>query len=128
MRRFISALVLVALFALAPAVSAVHAEGVSVSPAAGSQHETFTFSGSGFEPGTQLVVAFVAPDGQTVNWYQQGTTDPFIITADDYGDWTFSVLPVEELAGFPAGEWAAAFCVVGGTESCFSGTFTINAE
>ncbi|GIW09068.1 MAG: hypothetical protein KatS3mg061_0125 [Dehalococcoidia bacterium] len=117
------AVVLTLLF-LPPAARA-QAESVAVIPASGSQSETFLFLGKGFSPGAVLVVAFAAPDGQIIGWYQKGTSDPFIITADELGSWAFSVLPSEELVGFPLGEWTATFCLVGSHEYCYSGTFTI---
>lgn len=123
MRRALLAVVLAAL-AVLPLFGATSAASVFVAPAAGSQDETFTFSGAGFPAGTRLAVTFVSPDGQQFE-LKTSKGKPAVWQVDPSGVFAFDITPFEDFAGGAAGTWKAEFCVEAGSD-CWSGTFDIS--
>jgi hypothetical protein len=111
---------------LPPAPPAAHAQSpsISVTPAGGSQFDTFTFVGSGFAPGTELAEAYVSPDGESFTFVING--QPAVVVADADGNFTVEVRPSVDFQGAREGTWGVAFCVVGGSD-CWTATIDISA-
>ena len=122
MRRLLLGLSLAVLTALPLAVNS-NAASVYVNPAAGSQSDSFTFSGAGFPPGTRLDPTFTSPDGQQFE-LKTSKGKPAIWQVDATGIFSFDLLPAQDFAGGTAGTWTVSFCIEGTTD-CWEGTFDI---
>lgn len=94
MRRFLIVLVVLAL-ALFAAVPGAFAADVMPDPESGNPDDTFTFTGTGFDPGAQVGILVVSPDGQEFELTQNG--QPVIAVADDNGDFALHVLPSRDM-------------------------------
>jgi hypothetical protein len=129
MRRLILAVALTlgtATLALAWAPRSARAQSptVSVTPARGSQFDTFTFTGSGFTPGTELTETYISPEGEEFTFFIGD--QPAVVVAGPDGRFSVAVRPGIDFEGARAGRWLVAFCIVGSTD-CWEGTIDIAA-
>jgi hypothetical protein len=124
----------VALFCLAllvgsATVSAQAGPSIRVNPAAGSQTDTFTFTGQGFDPGTVFDERYVSPAGTVLTYTIDGA--PAVVNADD-GSFVVSVQPATDFEGHDAGTWGVVFCQrddpdtpASDPNKCFAGSIDI---
>ena len=129
MRRLILAVTLTFVsamlaFAWAPLPGRAQSPTVSVTPARGSQFDTFTFTGSGFAPGTELTETYISPEGEEFTFFIGG--QPAVVVAGPNGRFSVAVRPSTDFDGARAGRWTVAFCIVG-TDDCWEGTIDIAA-
>lgn len=118
MRRIVMGAV-VGLLTLSTVVTGVNAQSsVMITPAAGSDQDTFTVEGEGLVPGLALEIGFASPEG---NVY---TLQGRVIVVDGDGDFEFNVVPAESFTGSSKGTWVVIVCVAG-TQDCISGPFEI---
>ena len=94
--------------------------GVSISPAAGSQSDTYTIQGTELQPGLALDIHFQSPDGNTFSTAALNQ----VIVVDPDGNFTFQFVPTNEFQGESLGTWGTAVCT-SGTSDCVSTTFDI---
>ena len=94
---------------------------LTISPAAGSQADTFTIEGTGLEPGLALDVNFVSPEGAV---YSTAALNR-VVVVDSNGDFEFSVNPADDFAGSSFGSWTVQLCAAG-TDNCVQTEFEIN--
>ncbi len=95
---------------------------VGIVPAAGSQIETFTVSGSGLTPGMALDINFSSPEGTVFTTAALNQ----VVVVDGDGNFAFPFVPTMEFTGASLGTWTAQVCV-SGTDGCVQGGFDINA-
>lgn len=131
LKRFLGVVALAAVATLAVTVGhravRAHAQavpGVTVSPASGSQDDTFVFDGVGFAPGETLTETYTDPSGQQYAFFASDGT-PLVIQAGSDGSWEVSVHPATDFAGAYAGTWMVDFCSQS-SGTCFSGTIDIS--
>jgi len=120
MRRLLVALAVTG-FALAAIVPTARAEELAVAPGAGSQNDTFVFSGRGFRPGAQLEETYTAPNGTEFTTLASGLTPVVTVAAD--GTFSVSIVPARDFASIPFGVWEAEFCY--DEDTCWDVGFTI---
>jgi hypothetical protein len=123
-----STALLVATMATGP--TAAFAQSINVAPPAGSQDDTFTFTGSGFDAGTVFDERYISPAGQVLAYIIDG--QPAVITTDDGGNFSVDVHPNVDFAGHDAGDWGVLFCKrddpsveANNPNTCYSGTIHI---
>jgi hypothetical protein len=97
---------------------------ITVTPAAGSQDDIFTFNGVGFGAGEMIDETYTDPSGQQYTFYTQ-SGDATVIVAGDDGSWQVTVHPATDFTGAYAGTWLVSFCTED-TAQCFSGTIDIS--
>ena len=124
MRRTVLALILALLASAALTLSALAQAGPTIrsSPDTGNQFQDFTFRGDGFPAGTRLAITFTDPAGASFSLQINGK--PAVWVVDPAGAFEFQIVPAVDLKGAQAGTWAGRMCVEG-TETCWSGQFTI---
>jgi hypothetical protein len=110
--------------AMAPAAARAQLPTIYVDPGMGAIDDSFVFYGSGFTPGMELTVWFVAPEGTIFDLVD----NPLLVQSD--GTFRLPILPAQDLGlvpGFPAtvplGRWIAHFQVP--DETYYEATFVV---
>jgi hypothetical protein len=107
---FMLALTLVGGLLLAPAHAAErYGPSVVVSPDAGTQYQTFDFTGTGPAPGTLIYPAMISPDGEEYDFH--------VLVAGNDGTFYMQVSPVNDFAGASYGVWQAYFTTDSGLQA-----------
>ena len=96
------------------------AAGVSITPAAGSQTDTFTVAGEGLPAGLALDVNFISPEGTVFSTAAINK----VVVVDPDGDFELSVDPATDFPGTGFGSWTVQVCT-SGTNDCVQTTFDI---
>jgi hypothetical protein len=121
LRRLAAPLAAAALL-LTVAVPAMADPGVSITPAADAQADTFTVGGTGLPAGLALDINFASPAGTV---FSTSTLNQVVVVDAD-GNFNFGFVPTSEFQGESLGTWTAQVCV-SGTDGCVQGTFDIGA-
>jgi hypothetical protein len=96
----------------APADSAPRAQepAIYIEPSTGSVETQFVFDGSGFGPGTEISVSFIAPNDHTIEL----ASNPLVVGDD--GTFRLTIVPMDDLTDEPGnphsvhtGRWIATF-------------------
>ena len=111
---------IVALAAFLSVSTVALAGGVSITPSAGSQADTFTVAGEGLPAGLALDVNFISPEGTVFSTAALNK----VVVVDPDGDFEFSVDPATDFAGSGFGTWTVQVCTTG-TDDCVQTTFEI---
>lgn len=117
-RRSVSlGLALLVLFVLAVPAQAAD---VVITPASGSQSDTYVIAGSGLPAGLALDINFKSPDGTVFSTAALNQ----VVVVDPDGSFTFPFVPLNEFTGESLGTWSAQICT-SGTDDCAQTTFEI---
>lgn len=108
LRRSLVALALASLSLGTVVAPAAHAEELSVSPASAPAHDTFTFTGSGFQPGAALLETYTAPNGEQYWYFVRG--DETLVAVGPDGGFAVEVNMARDIPGHLAGRWQAHYC------------------
>ena len=125
MRILLFAIVIAAIVSVLSAGATSAAPAVSVDRTTGSASDTYTFSGTGFEPGTVLKGKYVAPNGREYGFTEGYGEKSFIAGAD--GSWQYSFTPASSpYGGATAGTWTMTFCLAQDAATCWSSEFKVD--
>ncbi|MBI2756601.1 MAG: hypothetical protein HYX52_07815 [Chloroflexi bacterium] len=120
MRRFLSSVALVAIFAV-PFASSASAQSIT-GTSSGLPTDIFSVSGEGFEPGTRITDVLVSPSGQELTILLDGSPAVWVIGDDGLLSTQFT--PISDLPAAEAGTWSHRLCIEG-TETCWTGSIEI---
>lgn len=116
--------VLAALLWTGHAAAARQTPTVTISPVRGSQFQSFTATGTGFVPGTELETWWRSPDDE---WFTTYLDDkPAITKVEADGTFKVVIVPAIDFAGARAGTWKLYVCIAGDDE-CWTAEFSVSA-
>jgi hypothetical protein len=118
-RKLIAAAFAAAVVA-SPFASPAAAQSLTISPAAGSQADTFTVAGEDLMGGLALDINFVSPSGEVFSTAAMNK----VVVVNPEGDFAFEVNPTVDFAGQPTGTWIVQVCAAG-TDQCAQTDFNI---
>jgi activator of HSP90 ATPase len=118
-RKLIAAALAAAVIA-SPLAAPASAQSLTITPAAGSQSDTFTIEGTGLPAGLALDINFQSPSGEVFSTAALNK----VVVVDPEGDFTFEVNPTVDFAGQPTGTWLVQVCAAG-TDQCAQTDFNI---